>query len=65
MMSKRRDCRSKTCTSVLHGDVQVYHRRLTPPPHISGNTMERMKKQIMTAFISCVDSFNSILVDTR
>ena len=41
MISKRRDCRGRKCTTVLHGGV--CHR--TSTPHKSGNKMKRKKKE--------------------
>ena len=41
MISKRRDCRRRMCTAVLHGGVC----HSTSTPHKSGNNMKRRKKK--------------------
>ena len=45
MISKRRGCRWRKCTTVPHGGIG--HRTLTP--HESGNKMKRKKKKIDNA----------------
>ena len=58
MTSKRRDCRGRKCTTVLHGGV--CHR--TSMPHKCGNKTKRKKTKAYVVFsagyrtiISCSD----------